>query len=157
MRHAIQSRDVSLAMCCHSRVIYATCGHSTFSPRPLIECRNACIGPGVQWSTTCAISAHPYKTLRVDTLCPPCHARRETLLGEIEKSQVIQFDEAKWKVSYASTGGTDYWTKKAEEREEQGRKLMESPSRRKSLKRFSWRRSKRKKTPGDSTPTIDEE
>lgn len=146
-------------MCCHSRTIYATCGHSTFSPQPLIECRNACIGPGVQWSTTCSISAHSYKTLRVDTLCPPCKARREILLGEIEKSQVIQFDQAKWRVSYASTGGTDYWTKKAEEREDRERKMSSSlsPSRSKSLKRFSKRRSKRKKTPGDSTPAIDEE
>lgn len=146
-----------LTMCFHSRMIYATCGHSTFSPRPLIECRHACIAPGVQWSISCMISAHPYKTLRVNTLCPPCHVQRASLLGDIQRSQVIHFDDARWRVSYASTGGADYWTKRAEDREQQVRKLGESPSRRKSLKRFSWWRSKRNTTHGDSTPTINEE
>ena len=77
----------------------------------------------------------------------------------------MKFDEWQWKVSYGlpGQGGKDYWTKKAEEREEKEQEKKDN-SRRKSQKRFSWRRSKRKtkvpvaespRTP--ATPRIPEE
>ncbi|SMR45358.1 unnamed protein product [Zymoseptoria tritici ST99CH_3D1] len=150
-------------MCLHRRAIFTTCGHSTFSPQPLVECRHACIGPAVSWSTTCQIVAHPYKTLKLDSLCPPCQARRDALLLEIEEKQVVKFDEWQWKVSYGmpSNGGKDYWGKKAEEREQEEKRRMSevSTSTRRKSKRFSWRKSKKvaKLTPGDKTPSILEE
>jgi hypothetical protein len=161
--HFLESFHFHVAMCLHRRVIFTTCGHSTFGPQALIECRNACIGPAVSWSSTCQIVAHPYKTLKLDSLCPPCQARRDALLHEIEVKQVVKFDEWQWKVSYGmpSGGGKDYWGKKAEERQLQENNRpseLASPTRRRSSKRFSWRRHKRTKTDaGDKTPSILEE
>lgn len=141
-------------MCCHRRIIYATCGHSTFSPQPLVECRLASIDPTVQWSSGCQIVAHPYKSLRLDRLCPTCQQRREVLLHEIDESSVVRFDEWQWKVSYGMPGhgGKDYWTKKMEERQEAERlkerekeKGKDTPNSARSTKRFSWRRSRRKR------------
>ncbi|EME88281.1 uncharacterized protein MYCFIDRAFT_76111 [Pseudocercospora fijiensis CIRAD86] len=131
-------------MCCHSRVIFATCGHSSFCPRPLVECRHASFDPSVPWSTGCEIVAHPYKSLRLDQLCPPCQKRRDALIRDIEEQQVVKFDEWQWKVSYGmpSHGGKDYWGKKAEEREAEERKKTEPAA-----------DSKQKKN-GDLTPTI---
>ena len=140
------------AMCCHSRIIYATCGHSTFGPRPLIECRDASFDPSAPWSTGCEIVAHPYKTLRLDQLCPQCTATRDKLLKEVEEKQGVKFDAWQWKVSYSMpSGGKDYWTKKTEEKMEppETPKTPKTPRSLKtrtthSLSRFSWRKSKRK-------------
>lgn len=163
-------------MCCHGRIIFATCGHSNYHPRPLIECRQASFDPSIPWSIGCEIVAHPYKSLRLDQLCPPCQQRRDALMRDIEDKQMVKFDEWQWKVSYGmpSDGTKDYWGKKAEEREEQERKKAEAPSlssespskRKKSgLKRFSWRKSRRQHGNGDRgdvtptptpTPTIRE-
>ncbi|KAK4635131.1 hypothetical protein CLAFUW4_00577 [Fulvia fulva] len=140
-------------MCCHSRVIYSVCGHSCFGRRPIVECRNASIDPMLEYSTTCEIYGHPFKSLRLDQLCPGCQRRREVLLQEIDASHVVKFDEWQWKVSYGlpGHGGKDYWTRKAEEREEEHEK--KDSGRRKSQKRFSWRRSRRKtKVPGVDSP-----
>lgn len=154
-----------ITMCCHSRIIYATCGHSTFCPRPLVECRDASFDPSAPWSTTCKIVAHPYKTLRMDQLCPPCKTRRDTLLREIEQNQAVRFDEWQWKVSYGMPGHgeKDYWGKKAEERAEEERRKAEPPSKRKkssTLKRFSFRKSNKRKSgkvrEGNTTPTVAE-
>lgn len=149
-------------MCCHRRIIYATCGHSIFCPKPLVECLNASIDPRLDFSTTCEIVGHPYKSWRVDQLCPSCQQRRDILLREIDESNVVRFDECQWKVSYSlpGGGGKDYWSKKAEEREEQSREKKEE-KKRKGSKRFSWRRtkdgSKRKSSRrGDQTHRIDE-
>lgn len=158
-------KQSSIAMCCHSRVIYSTCGHSSFCPRPLLECRDASFDPSVPWSTGCEIAAHPYKSLRLDRLCPSCSSTRERLLLEIKTKQSVKFDEWQWKVSYGMpSGGKDYWTKKAEEREEEDRKKVEPPPtpqspRRKpsSIKRFSWRKSKRKSAKLSPMRDVDEE
>lgn len=141
-------------MCCHSRIIYSTCGHSSFCPRPLIECRDASFDPAMRWSTGCEIVAHPYKSLRLNELCPQCSCTRETLLKEIEQKQIVKFDEWQWKVSYGSGGGTDLRFKKLEDRVEEERKKFEPPPTPKapkhgritagSINRFSWRKSKRK-------------
>lgn len=65
--------------------------------------------------------------------------------------QSVKFDGWQWKVSYGMpSGGKDYWTKKAEEREQEEKKQMEPPAmpqkprRQPSIKRFSLRKSKRK-------------
>ncbi|KAK4507453.1 hypothetical protein PRZ48_001188 [Zasmidium cellare] len=148
-------------MCCHRRIIYATCGHSIFCPKPLVECRHASIDPILEYSTTCEIVAHPYKSWRVDQLCPSCEQRRDALLREIDESNVVRFDEWQWKVSYGlpEGGGKDYWGKKADEREEKSKEKKDE-KRRKSTKRFSWRRKtkdgKSKSAKGDQTPRIDE-
>ena len=69
------------------------------------------------------------------------------LLQQIDESHAVRFDEWQWKVSYGlpGHGGKDYWSKKAEEREQMEQERKDS-NRRKSQKRFSWRRSKRRKT-----------
>ncbi|KAF7196530.1 hypothetical protein HII31_02258 [Pseudocercospora fuligena] len=116
----------------------------------------------------CEIVAHPYKSLRLDQLCPPCQKRRDALIRDIEEKQVVKFDEWQWKVSYGmpSHGGKDYWGKKAEEREAEERKKTEPAAagrqKKSTLKRFSWRRSNKRKSErlreahgdGDVTPTI---
>ncbi|KAK0256447.1 hypothetical protein LTR91_022775 [Friedmanniomyces endolithicus] len=127
-------------MCCHRLFIYTTCGHSTFAPEPLVLCRHAAIPPDSDHSTMCKIIAHPYKSLRLEQLCPPCQRRRDSMLGRIEQCQHVEFDEYKWKVSYAMPmHGKDYWTKKMEDRlaaeEAEGKELA-----RKKRRRLSWKR-----------------
>ncbi|KAK4895560.1 hypothetical protein LTR27_006343 [Elasticomyces elasticus] len=127
-------------MCCHRLFIYTTCGHSTFVPEPLVLCRNAAIPPDSDHSIMCEIVAHPYKSLRLEQLCPPCQARRDSMLSRIEQRQQVTFDEYKWKVSYAMPEhGKDFWTKKMEDRlaaEEAESKELAKKKRR----RMSWKR-----------------
>ena len=60
------------------------------------------------------------------------------MLEQVEITQVIQYDEWRWKVSYGMPAhGKDFWGKKAEERE---KKEGSVKSRR---KRFSFRRRDR--------------
>ena len=130
-------------MCIHRLFIHSVCGHSTFSPFPLITCRNACIPPDTTHSTTCTIIAHPYQSWKLESLCPSCEARRTALLEAVEITQVVKFDEWRWKVSYGMPAhGKDFWGRKAEEREE-GEASLKGEGRKKR-KRFSWRRSRRK-------------
>jgi len=114
-------------MCCHRLVIYTTCGHSFFSPRPITECRNASVPPNGSSSTACELFGHPYRSWRLGRLCPTCQYRRETLLSSVEQTQEVRFDEWKWKVSYGMPAhGKAQWTKKAEEREAQAAKENQS-------------------------------
>lgn len=72
------------------------------------------------------------------------------MLARIERTTRVEFDEWKWKVSYAlPLHGKDYWTERMEKMEEEARereaqmrkeKEKEIVSRKKSLKRFSWKR-----------------
>jgi len=126
-------------MCCHRLYVYNTCGHSVFSPSPLVVCRFAEIPPHAAQSTTCKIIAHPYQSWKIDSLCPECQQRRARLLEQVEITQVIQFDEWRWKVSYGMPAhGKDFWGKKAEEREKKEGSVKTS------RKRFSWKRSRRR-------------
>lgn len=136
----------SPTMCCHRLFIYGTCGHSTFSPEPLILCRHASIPPDGSHSTRCELIAHPYQSWRIEQLCPPCQKRRDSMLSRIERTTKVEFDEWKWKVSYAlPLHGKDYWTTKMEKlAEEEQKKSQEHLGRKKSLKRFSWKRKSTK-------------
>ena len=131
-------------MCCHRLFIYATCGHSTFALRPLVECCNAGIAPDAFHSSECELVGHPYKAIKLDKLCPPCQWRRDSMLERVERCQQLEFEEYKWRVSYAMPAhGKDYWTKKMEEK----RAKEEAEAReegRNSKKRFSWRRKSKK-------------
>lgn len=127
-------------MCCHRLYMYSVCGHSALSPAPLIECRHASIPPGQSHSTSCELIAHPYQSWKLWQLCPPCQQRRDELMGVFEESQVVKFDEWRWKVSYGMpTHGKDYWGKKADERQEEEAASMKSNTKgnRFSLKRKS--------------------
>ncbi|KAK5126928.1 hypothetical protein LTR85_008286 [Meristemomyces frigidus] len=136
-------------MCCHRLFIYTTCGHSTFSPKPLILCRHASIPPDGSHSTRCELIAHPYQSWKFEKLCPPCQNRRDSMLGRIERTTRVDYDEWKWKVSYAlPLHGKDYWTTKMEKLEaaEREKETASVVSRRKSIKRFSWKRKSKVKS-----------
>ena len=66
------------------------------------------------------------------------------MLERVERCQQLEFEEYKWRVSYAMPAhGKDYWTKKMEEK----RAKEEAEAReegRNSKKRFSWRRKSKK-------------
>lgn len=137
-------------MCCHKLYIYAVCGHSAASERPLIECRHASIEPGQYFSKDCQIVTHPYQSWRIESLCPPCQTQRDTLMSHLEAAQVVKFDEWKWKVSYGMPAhGKDFWSRKAEQREEEKKQeemqsARNNKSKRFSLKRMSTRKKERK-------------
>ena len=77
----------------------------------------------------------------MESLCPSCHQRRQVLLGELESSQVVKYEDWKWRVRYdrsephdrldflAFDGGEEGEETEAEEMERQG-----------VLKRLSWKR-----------------
>ena len=130
-------------MCCHKLYIYSSCGHSTFGPKPLIECCNAAFPPDGSFSTLCKFTAHPFQSWKINALCPECHHRRTVLMDRIEISQAVKYDEWRWKVSYGMPAhGKDFWGRKADERAELEAKTGKRT--RKAL-RFSWRRSKHNK------------
>ncbi|TKA31792.1 hypothetical protein B0A50_01871 [Salinomyces thailandicus] len=64
------------------------------------------------------------------------------MLSRIERTTRVDFDEWRWKVSYAKPlHGKDYWTNKMEKlAEEEQRKAQEQLGRQKSIKKFSWKR-----------------
>ncbi|EMF13490.1 uncharacterized protein SEPMUDRAFT_19380, partial [Sphaerulina musiva SO2202] len=87
-------------MCCHSKIVYATCGHSEFGSRPLIKCRKAPADVVVASMPRCEIFAHPLKTLRIERLCPRCEAGRDTLLrSQAGRSAVteLRWDRPQWR------------------------------------------------------------
>lgn len=134
-------------MCCHRLYVYTTCGHSTLSSKPLIECRHASIEPDGHHSTSCEIIAHPYQSWKIETLCPPCQSQRDALMSRIETTQVVKFDEWRWKVSYGMPAhGKDFWGRRADEREKREKEMEGREGKRKSkpfgsLKRKSTRKS----------------
>lgn len=135
-------------MCCHKLYIYTVCGHSALSDKPLMECRHASIGPGGTFSSTCDLVAHPYQSWRLEKLCPPCQQRRDALVGRFEEAQVVKFDEWKWKVSYGmpAHGGKDYWSLKADAREEEQAEKQEIERPAKKSNRFSLKRKSTRKS-----------
>lgn len=129
-------------MCCHRLFVFSVCGHSTLSERPLQECSLASIPPESRRSIACDPIAHPYRSWKLDRLCPACQARRDSLLGGLEASLTVSFDQWRWKVSYGMPAhGKDYWGRKAEEREREERE------RRSQEKRASWRFGLRRRRP----------
>jgi hypothetical protein len=136
-------------MCCHRLYIYTTCGHSTLSPSPIIECRLASIEPAQHRSTDCELVTHPYQSWKLEKLCPPCYEQREALMSRIEAVQAIIFDEGKWRVSYGmSAHGKDFWGRRADEREQREREVKEVARRSTIKKSFSLkRRSTRRDEP----------
>ena len=69
------------------------------------------------------------------------------MLGRIERTTKVEYDDWRWKVSYAlPLHGKDYWTTKMEkieaEKDRESVKQMESMKQRKgsNVKRFSWKR-----------------
>jgi hypothetical protein len=125
-------------MCCHRLYVYTTCGHSTLSSKPLIE-------PDGHQSTSCEIIAHPYQSWKIETLCPPCQHQRDTLMSRIETTQVVKFDEWRWKVSYGMPAhGKDFWGRRADEREK----------REQELEREGKRKSTRKSVKAPSSPAM---
>lgn len=128
-------------MCCHRFYVYSTCGHSFFGPTPIVLCQEASIPPDGSFSTTCELTAHPFQSWKIDSLCPECNNRRVKLLSRIEVSQTIQYDEWRWKVSYGMPAhGKDFWSRKAEER---AKLEKETGKRKRKSLRFSWKRSKK--------------
>jgi hypothetical protein len=136
-------------MCCHRLYIYTTCGHTTLSPSPIIECRLASIEPAQHRSTGCELVTHPYQSWKLEKLCPPCHKEREVLMSRIEAVQAIKFDEGKWRVSYGMPAhGKDFWGRRADEREQREREVKEVARRSTIKKSFSLkRRSTRRDEP----------
>lgn len=130
-------------MCCHRFYVFVTCGHSLFTPIPLVQCAEASIEPDDAYSTTCEIVAHPFQSWKIDSLCPECEEKRTVMLTRIEESQKIKFDEWRWKVSYGMPAhGKDFWGRKADER---ARLEKETGKRKRKSLRFSWKRSKKEK------------
>lgn len=89
-------------MCYHKLYIFTTCGHSTYCPKPLLTCRHASIGPLSTYSEECELRAHPFQSLKIESLCSTCQRDRNTLLGRLESDQIVRFDEWRWKVSYSA-------------------------------------------------------
>jgi len=144
-RHYLPCQNTLSNMCCHKLYIYAVCGHSALSEKPLIECRHASIEPGQNFSNSCELIAHPYRSWRIESLCPPCQSQRDALMSHLEAAQVIKFDEWKWKVSYMAKNGKDFWTRKTEQREEEKKQEEMQKSARKSNRFSLKRKSTRKK------------
>lgn len=117
--HASQFPHDPFTMCFHSQHIWMACGHSLLSPQPIARCRQASatnrFGPS---TSTCTPTTHPYQTWRIETLCPACEGERDRRLSELAKPPAVQFDEWRWRVSYAMPStGKDFWGRKADERE----------------------------------------
>ena len=87
-------------MCYHKLYIFTTCGHSTYSSRPLRLCRHASIAPVSTYSHTCKLRAHPFQSLRIEALCTNCQTERDSLLTVLESHSIVRFEESRWKVSY---------------------------------------------------------
>ncbi|EMC93421.1 hypothetical protein BAUCODRAFT_76313 [Baudoinia panamericana UAMH 10762] len=132
-------------MCCHRLFVYSVCGHSAFSITPLILCQDAAIAPDAEHSSRCELVAHPYRSLKLDMLCPSCQQRRDAILGRVEQCQVVTYDEYKWKVSYAMPAhGKDFWTRKMEEKEAKETEERKQQKDMEKRKRFSWKRASKK-------------
>lgn len=122
-------------MCYHKLYIFATCGHSFYRPTPLLTCRHASIAPTSSYSKACEMAAHPFHSLKIESLCSRCERQRSTLLENLESRQVVRFNEWQWKVSYSKPD--------VEVAEVEGPSTPSSKKREKKDKtpRGSWRRS----------------
>lgn len=133
-------------MCYHKLYIYTTCGHSSFSPHPLLLCQHASIAPSSTYSTSCALLAHPFQSLKLEHLCPSCQQRRDKLLEKLDNSQTVRFDEWRWKVSYSAPAAFA-----AEDPQQGGArrgKERERGNGKSAHKRWTWRRSRSRRSEG---------
>ena len=75
-------------------------------------------------------------------------------MSRIETTQVVKFDEWRWKVSYGMPAhGKDFWGRRADEREQREHE-REREEKRKSKAFGLKRRSTRKSVKTPSTPTM---
>ena len=125
--------NIGNKMCYHKLYIFTTCGHSIYSSVPLLTCRHASIAPTSLYSIECKMQAHPFQSLKIESLCFTCQRRRSVLLEQLENQQLIRFDDWQWKVSYAvpDVGIAE---------QQEARKRAEKSN--KKDKGISWRRSK---------------
>ncbi|KAF2084013.1 hypothetical protein K490DRAFT_69200 [Saccharata proteae CBS 121410] len=119
-------------MCIHRLTIHDTCGHTFFSPLPVLPCKHFSLPPhatsstpasansknlalrtsGLQGShaprsTSCQPRTHPFQTLRLHTLCYTCQLRRQTLLADVNRKAeqgAKRFEDWRWKMKYQSPG-----------------------------------------------------
>lgn len=124
-------------MCYHRLFIYTTCGHSIFSRRPLVLCDAASLGHA---DSSCRLIAHPFQSWKLNSLCTACADNRTVLLDRIDVSEVIKYDEWRWKVSYGMPKhGKDFWGRKVEEREK-----LEKETGKRTTKVMWWNWRKRR-------------
>lgn len=136
-------------MCYHRLYIYAFCGHSTWAATPLVECEHAAVPPHSTFSTKCELTAHPYQSWKLESLCPKCYQIRSDLLRKLESNKVV-YEDWRWKVSYGMPKhGKDFWGRKADERE---RLERETGKRTKRSMIFPWRRSRRAEQMDEAKP-----
>jgi hypothetical protein len=127
-------------MCIHKYYIFTACGHSFFGPNTLRHCNDyhlhsSTTSPhapaNITTSSTqnssspptprCLPQAHPYHTIRLhDTFCLRCAAKRYARLQRAEqKVRVVEINETKWRVWYASGVneiGMEEWSRERERR-----------------------------------------
>jgi len=97
-------------MCYHALYIFTTCGHSLFTPPPLLPCSLASLPSDFlsslsAFSTTCHPRAHPYRSRKLDRLCVACARRRSMYLHEVEdgNAEAVKVPDWKWRVAYRSS------------------------------------------------------
>jgi len=114
-QHLHQNIDVPVApiycntMCYHALYIFTTCGHSLFTPPPLLPCSLATLPSNSTPSSTTSIPtchprAHPYRSKKLDRLCAACHRRRTLYLQQVEEgnAEEVKVPDWKWRVAYRS-------------------------------------------------------
>lgn len=83
-------------MCYHKKAIFTTCGHSSWGPLVGSPCSDTNSSQSPSRWQTCKKRSHPFRTLRIDTLCPHCNAERERLLAALETEQVERKSAGAW-------------------------------------------------------------
>ena len=75
-------------------------------------------------------------------------------MSRIEAVQAIKFDEGKWRVSYGMPAhGKDFWSRRADEREQREREVKEVARRSTIKKSFSLKRKSTRKS-GLQSPRL---
>ncbi|KAF2227970.1 hypothetical protein BDZ85DRAFT_255189 [Elsinoe ampelina] len=97
-------------MCYYRLHIFTTCGHTSFSPNPVRQCRESTTyrlklmtrSALTPWLGCPIRTTHPLQTFKVERLCNQCQTARDNLLYHLDSAHVIRVDDTKWKVSYAA-------------------------------------------------------
>ncbi|KAI9695292.1 MAG: hypothetical protein M1820_008754 [Bogoriella megaspora] len=95
---------MQLPMCIYHLTIFTHCAHTLLSTHPILACALSSFSPGSTKSTTCVPQGHPFQTLRVESLCPHCNARRKEREKRIKEEGLIEgvkVEEWRWRVKYA--------------------------------------------------------
>jgi hypothetical protein len=109
-------------MCIHKHYIFITCGHTTFSPTPLLACPTS-----LSSSTTptplpppspCIPHAHPFHSYTLHIPCTFCAAARSARLAAVaDRTRTVEVPAARWRATYGEYRGEEVeaWKRWGEE------------------------------------------